>query len=120
MISPSLPALLAELADAIGLPAALAIAHNRGGQMVYIPQPDHLPDSHWLVETVGMDAARTVAAHLGGGCHLIPLGPTGTRATIKTAITDSLQRGLSITQIVAETGVSRRTVERHRATLRQK
>lgn len=74
-----LPPLLAEIAEVAGLDAALAMADARGGSRITIPARPR-PD-HWLVQAVGVDAAKLIADHFRvGNSGLIvelPVGPTG-------------------------------------------
>ena len=53
-----LPGILGEIADVAGIPAALAIADEVGGTRINIPA--RAGDDHWLVKTVGREAAETV------------------------------------------------------------
>lgn len=113
--SVDLPGILSEIADAAGLPAALALAARAGGTEIYVPLADHLTPDHWLVALVGADAARAIARRWGGGGGiLIPLGPAGSRARIWRAIAKALDAGYSAAEAARRAGVHQRTVYRHR------
>jgi len=70
-----LPTVLAEIADAAGIDAAIDLARAYGGQTVYVPSRPK-PD-HWLVDTVGREAAEKICDHYrvrdSGARLLIPL-----------------------------------------------
>ncbi len=76
---PDLPALLAEIAEVVGIEAALSIAEAKGGQAASIPS--RLRDDHWLVKAIGRERAETLSEHFCSGRSRaqldIPLGPTG-------------------------------------------
>jgi hypothetical protein len=109
------PGILADIADAAGPMAAYRVAEAKGGSQAYFPYETTLTDDHWLVRTCGWEAARRIARRVGAGKALIPLGPlTGNRASVRRAIRDGLDQGLSGMQVARLTGVDHRTVRRHR------
>ncbi len=112
-----LPPLLAEIAEVAGLDAALAMADARGGSRITIPARPR-PD-HWLVQAVGVDAAKLIADHFRvGNSGLIvelPVGPTGAAASTRRRIDDLLQQGVSADRIAREVRVHRTTVFRRKA-----
>jgi Mor family transcriptional regulator len=60
-----LPAIIQELEQLIGLPAALQLVENFPGVKVYVPKGD-LPDDHRLCEIVGIaNAAKLVQEYAG-------------------------------------------------------
>ncbi len=111
-----LPAVLAEIAEVAGLVPAIQIAKAKGGQRVTFPAK--LKDGHWLIEAVGIDAARVICAHFAtdvGGIDIdIPFGPTSTRARRKRQISELIGQGKSANQIARVVQVDRRTVFRHK------
>lgn len=114
-----LPALLAEIAEVAGLAAALKLAAARGGNRAYIPV--RCPDDHWLTRAVGREAADKICAHFGvpSGIWLeIPRGPTGRQAEHYRQLAEMIATGASSTEITRALGISRRTVHRHRARMR--
>lgn len=114
MTAASLPGVLAEIAEIAGEAAALAVAGAKGGRRAYIPAAGNLTRDHWLVEAVGLDAARKIAMRLGGGEVPIPLGPAGSRARIWHIIREGIEAGLTAPEIAARVGVDEKTVRRHR------
>lgn len=116
-----LPQLLREIAEVAGLDAALALAAARGGQRVRIPAAIADQD-HWLVQTVGIDAATAICEMYRGGSHgadlEIPVGPAGLNSKVGRQIKELIDAGASSNEIVRRTGVVFRTVTRHRAKAR--
>ncbi|WP_269586184.1 hypothetical protein [Roseibium sp. Sym1] len=118
-----LPGLLGDLARIVGLSAALAIAERVGGTRVSIPARAH--DQHWLVETVGRDAADRICDHFrilrpdgqeSGACHvIIPRGPTGCLAKARRRLARELDAGTSAREAARRAGVSERAAFRMRA-----
>jgi hypothetical protein len=121
-----LPGVLAEIAEAAGETAALAIAARHGGRRVYFPAESRLLDgyeSYWLVECVGIELARKICRHFevdGRGQRIeIPLHVGGTYRQFVRSIAERLHEldaeGKSSTEIARQMGLTQRTVHRHRA-----
>ena len=115
-----LPPLLAEIADVAGLPAALALAETRGGSRITIPARPR-PD-HWIVRTIGPEAAERLCAHfrVGAGGTIgatveLPVGPSGSAAAARAKIDAMLRQGLSADKIAVIMRVHRTTVFRRKA-----
>jgi hypothetical protein len=116
-----LPGVLAEIAVVAGEPAAALMAARVGGQRVYIPAKAR--DDHWLVECVGREKADLICRHFtvdGRGQRIdIPLAGGGAYGPLRRAIArrvhDLDMRGESARDIAAETGITTRSVHRHRA-----
>lgn len=126
MTHPYLPGILAEIADAAGLGAALAIAEAKGGARAHFPA--HAGDDHWLTRLVGREAADKICAHLrtyahssrGAGAYLdVPLGPKNFYARARRAAEDMTAQGVPREEVARRLGVSMRMVQRTRARLRQ-
>lgn len=114
----SLPGILAEIADAAGEDAALALARALGGTQIYVP-PSPGAD-HWLSELVGHGQALAIADRLTGGIGIgrrvdLPLGPRGHAETQRSKVDDMIRRGCSERDIALATGYSVRGVRRRRA-----
>jgi hypothetical protein len=110
-----LPALLAEIAEVAGLATALALAEERGGNRIYIPE--RAPDDHWLVRLVGRSATDKLCHHFAtpSGIELeLPRGPTGSRAAQWRELRTMIEAGRPSSEITRRLGISRRTVTRHR------
>lgn len=111
-----LPGILAEIAEAAGPIAAVRLAQAKGGARVYIPREGRLADDHWLIQALGMDAARAIVARYGGDTLEIPHSPlTSSRSRIWRTIRDGLAQGLSEAEIARLAGVAGRTIRRHKA-----
>lgn len=118
-MSHHLPHLLNVIADvtapivggrAAGVALALEIARHRGGQRVHIPA--RLTAEHWLVQIVGMDAARAICDHFSGTDIDLPLGPCGSYVTQRRArarkYEEAFSAGASANEAAAAAGVTRR------------
>jgi len=59
-----LPASVRELVDVVGVDAALAIVHERGGVRLCVPR--YARTDHWLVTVVGIDALEALVEVYAG------------------------------------------------------
>ncbi len=115
-----LPGALAEIAAVAGEEAALAVAAERGGTIVYIPPS---PSSeHWLTRLVGLKHARAIADRLTcgvGGLRVeVPLGPKGHEALQRAKVDRLILEGESSERDIARaTGYTIRGVRKRRAKL---
>jgi hypothetical protein len=110
-----LPPVLAEIAEVAGLPAALALAEKYGGSRVHFPA--RAAENHWLVRTVGREAADKLCAHFRttarGGFQIgIPLGPSKFYARARKTTLELLAQGVSTYEIARRLGIARSTVQR--------
>ncbi|MDD7908543.1 hypothetical protein PUV47_01330 [Pseudovibrio exalbescens] len=121
----TLPQVLQEICEVAGLEAAIRIARRYGGSRMSIPA--YPKGDHWLVETVGENAARKICDHYriingsdrAAGIYLdIPLGPAGMRALSHQRIRAYLADGLSADEVARRVGVHRQTVLRQAQKLR--
>jgi hypothetical protein len=110
-----LPPTLAKMAELAGLPAALAVAEAKGGREVYIPR--RAPDSHWLVEAVGREAADKIGSHFGDQRLQLPLGPRKFYARARRRAAELLKGGASLNTVVDQTGVCVRSAKRYKKRL---
>lgn len=120
----AMPGALGEIAELVGLDAAVKVAEAKGGTRAFIarrPKP-----GSWLVQAVGQEIADRIAVHFTNGRAGIeiefPVGPAGSyvrqrraRAQRMNALT---QEGLSSDRIAREVGITRRNVNRFKAKLR--
>lgn len=112
-----LPPILAEIAGIAGIEAARALAREKGGTEVYIPE--RAPDGHWLVQCVGREAADRIG-RVHGDCRLtIPLGGTGRLAEGRKMAAAMLRSGVPNSEIARRVGIHTRTVQRISASLRR-
>lgn len=111
-----LPGVLAEIAEVAGLDAALRIAEKRGGASMSIPA--RMTDDHWLSMLIGIELATKLSKHYASGRTsqelAIPLGPTGTRRQLHTAIRRLLKDGVAGEEIARRLRIADRTVRRHK------
>lgn len=132
-VSDHLPALLDEIAEAVGaalkdrvagVEAALQLARVKGGQRVHFP--GRLTPGHWLTEAVGDRAAQAIVDHFragGRGIELdIPLGSGGSYLSQRRArarqMAAGLSAGLSANRLAASVGITRRAVLKAKSRLR--
>lgn len=116
-----LPGILADIAEAAGLPAALAVAEAKGGVRAHFPAQARA--GHWLTRLVGQVAADKICAHfLTGGkagfYTLVPLGPKNFHQKARRSAEDLTRSGVPREEVAARLGVHMRTVQRVRARLR--
>ncbi len=118
----TLPGILQEIAELVGEQPALAIASRAGGTRIYFPAK--ADDEHWLVKCVGRDAADKLCEHFSvdgrrGQRVEIPLHVGGTYRQLVRALAERVHKmdesGASSTEIARTTGVTQRSVHRHRA-----
>jgi hypothetical protein len=125
-MSDDLPGLLGEIAEVAGLAAALAIAERVGGTRVTIPA--RADDDHWLVKTVGREAADRICNHLrilspdgreAGARHvIIPRGPAGCMAKARLRLARELEAGTSAREAARRAGLHERSAFRMRAKIK--
>ncbi|KPN64275.1 hypothetical protein SAMN04488527_101278 [Aliiroseovarius crassostreae] len=115
-----LPPLLAEIAEAAGLDAALAMADARGGSRISLPA--HPKENHWLVGAVGRDAAETICAYFrtgyggkGGVVLDLPCSPNMDLVRRRRKIDEMIAAGVSADKIAVATGSHRTTVFRRKS-----
>ena len=107
----SLPPLLAELADIIGLEATMTLAEHHGGQRIAVP--GKMKPDHWLAGLLGFEAATALSAYVtdGNRVHLdIPYGPAWTKADKWRRTAEMIDKGKSANEIAQALGLTRRAV----------
>lgn len=120
------PGLLGEIAEVAGETAALSIAERVGGTRVSIPA--RCSAGHWLVDTVGQEAADKICTHFrtlspdhreAGARHVvIPRGPAGCLAKARQRLARELEAGASAREAARRAGLSERAAFRMRARLK--
>lgn len=111
-----LPPRLAEIAEIVGLDAALRLAEIRGGARLMFPRK--VKPDHWLAQELGQDKAEALCEHFSstGGVPIeIPLGPTGSAAELRQAVDRLIVEGISAEEIARRLRVSARNVRRRRS-----
>jgi hypothetical protein len=101
-----LPAVLRQIAELIGIDAAVKIARAFGGTSLTIPQT--MGPDHKLAQLIGLADASTIAAHFGGsGRFECP----SAKSVLCRADARRLRRaGKSTMEIAAALGISQRHV----------
>lgn len=116
--SHNLPGILGEIADLVGIEAALAVAAKVGGTRAYITRK---PDAnHWLVRAIGPEKAAVLVEHYTTGrtgAELeFPIGPGGSYNREKrqraARMRELAEQGLQSTAIARQVGVTRRSAMR--------
>lgn len=125
-LNDNLPGILSEIAEIIGAPAATRLAMAVGGTQIYIPA--RLPDTHWLIDVLGLQAARTLSQHFAsyggsnnsgiGGRINIPMGPSNPTEVRRKLVEKLLQEGKSTADIARIANISQRAVHRHRSRIK--
>jgi DNA-binding NarL/FixJ family response regulator len=108
------------LQEIIGRDATENLLKAAGGTRVYIPAK--LPDEHWLIEAIGLSAAKTLSLELSvqgrRGAELnLPLGSNTTTERLRALIVDLHKKKHSANQIALRLGITDRTVRAHKSAL---
>ncbi len=119
-----LPGVLNEIADVVGIDAAMKIATTFGGTDAYIPAKP--TDNHWLVALLGRPTAIALCNHFatwsGQGCGIrisIPLGPASYLASRTALIRSLIREGKSVREIARIAQISQRAVYRQKKIMRE-
>jgi len=113
--------LFTDLVEIIGEEATLALCAARGGQVVYIPAPENLTDTHWIIQTLKptynagqeWDVAALLTERWRCEVLTLPLGPeAGSRNGLQRQELDLASQGVSANSIARLTGLTIRTVRR--------
>lgn len=105
------PELLRRIADGFGAGAALTFAATYGGREVYIPRASSIDETHHLAQALGLATARALAAEIGAGRLMVPLGPSSSVARRKALMRQMTAEKLSAGEIARALGMTRRAVE---------
>lgn len=117
MNRPALPGVLEEIAAVAGIDAAWAIVRAKGGTEQFIPE---VPvRGHWLVEILGMEAARKLCQHFRSNHQMRVKIPRAHDAQQLERWREAVQSGRSANETALEMGVDVRTVFNWRARLRK-
>lgn len=120
-----LPETLREIAEVIGLEATITLVKARGGTSIYIPA--YCKTDHWLAKLLGKEPADKLCAHYRvmpgnravGAEILLPIWGTSAldraRALAYAELEKAEAEGVSGSEAVRRSGLSLRTVRRHRA-----
>lgn len=108
---PNVPELLRLFAEETSDAAALSLARDFGGTMLYLPLPDNLHEGHRIVLSVGAEAAEVLCRDFGPGEISIPKGPKrGARNVHKRIWALKRKGGLTNQQIALKADTTERYV----------
>jgi len=107
-----LPGRVAELADVIGLRAALTLVELRGGTRLAVPKKP--APGHWLVEHIGLDALTALCRYYGGETIEIDRCAAALRAGLEARIVRDYQDGASNSQLARRYGYTERGIRKLR------
>ncbi len=111
------PGILGIVAEEVDPEAALLLAEEYGGRMLFIPLM--FARGHRLVELLGHKRASAVREAIGPDYHLVPLGPcAGNQRRRREIARLHLEEKLNAPTIAVRVGVHVRTVYRVTALLR--
>ncbi|OKP69613.1 helix-turn-helix domain-containing protein [Ensifer adhaerens] len=112
-----LPAIIAEIIEVAGAPAAWELCRAHGGQSVYIPYA--ASEDHWLAVLVGIEAATKICVHFrAGNAGVQILIPMARQAKAQQRLVKALEDGMSASKAASVAGVHERTAYRARRKLR--
>lgn len=110
-----LPHLLRELADAAGYDVACQFATRHGGRRFYVPK---WPSAN-LIDLLGTVGAEWLRTNYGGTSIAVPIGPNTRSRHVAREVARMTSEGQTVSVIAAKLGISDRTVQYHRARLRE-
>jgi hypothetical protein len=112
-----IPAAVAELAEVAGWDAAWALVRAKGGTTVFLPR--RVQSGHWLVEIVGLEAARKICAHYRSSHQMRLTIPMAARRTKRQRWAEvAMREDLSLAETARVMDVHERTVTNWRRRLR--
>ena len=104
-----LPGALREIAELIGLPAALTLSRVYGGRRLYVPR--RYDPEHPLVKLLGHQAAIRLIDNYGGLEHFdVPMAASLTRELRNRAIRRDRARGDSCSTLARRYQMTERTI----------
>lgn len=104
--------LLNRIADAAGERAALILGREKAAQEIHIPKT--VSPDHWLAKLIGLAEARALAAVFGPRDIVLPPSIGGAKRKRAGILAEMIDKGYTVNQITAATGVARSTVYDHR------
>jgi hypothetical protein len=107
-----LPSRVADLAQVIGLPAALALVEAYGGRSIWVPKK--ASEQHWLAELIGMDAFASLCAAYGYTALEIDRCAAAIRATVEARIVREHAQGASNNELAGRYGYTARGIKKLR------
>ncbi|MEX0732863.1 MAG: Mor transcription activator family protein [Aquisalimonadaceae bacterium] len=103
-----LPARIAEIAEVVGMSAALELVQGWGGLRVYVPE--QLQSDHPLARALGVSAARALAARYGREKIDVPRCVAAVRAARDECIRRDHAAGVSARQLAITYQLTERAI----------
>ena len=103
-----LPDSVREMAEVIGLDAALLVVRCYGGRRLWLPR--EMSADHHLAQAIGLAAARRLSAHYRLECLLIPTCKGALRALRNQQISQRYQAGEKAAALAREFGLHERMI----------
>lgn len=108
-----LPPKLAEIAEVIGIDAAMKLSAAHPGLRIHVPK--RAPETHSITIAIGLKAAQALCEIYGGSDVVIPMATRLHKERLRLAIIDRLKAGASAPEVAREFGVHQFTVYRLKA-----
>ncbi|MEZ0576856.1 helix-turn-helix domain-containing protein [Halodesulfovibrio aestuarii] len=93
-----LPATAQGIADVIGFEKTMALVRGKRQskcRSLYVPAPDRMKPSHWLVQTIGEESARDLATEYAGEPLTIPKCSSVTKLERNRQIIQMREQGMT-------------------------
>lgn len=113
-----LPGRVAELADVVGLRAALILVELRGGTRLAVPKKP--APGHWLVEHIGVEALDKLCRYYGGETIEIDRCAAALRAGLEANILRDYENGASNSQLARRYNYTERGIRKLRRRLERR
>lgn len=105
-----LPEKLAEIAEIIGVDAALTLSKSFPGIRIFVPK--HVRGDSVLVAAIGIQAARKLSRHYDGESIVVPMAKKVHQLRIKALVLKLLGEGKSAPYLARKYGVHQFTIYR--------
>lgn len=105
----ALPSTAQEIAEVIGVEKTLELVKGKretGCRSLYVPRPDNMHSSHWLVKTIGEQAAQKLAREYAGEPLTIPRCSSLSKLERNKKIIAMRQKGLRYQDIAEALGMT--------------
>lgn len=104
-----LPAMAQELADVIGVEKTMKLVEGKRktkSRSLYVPSPSRMNKSHWLVQTIGQEAAQELAQEYAGEPLTIPKCSSFIKLERNKKIVQMRQQGVRYQDIADNLGMT--------------
>ncbi len=103
-----LPPKLVEIAEVIGLDAAMRLSAANPGIRIHVPK--HAPEIHAITAAIGIEAARQLCEVYGGSDLMVPKAHAARQAVLKAQMLADLKAGDSAPTVARRYGVHQSVV----------